>query len=168
MKYMLVFAIVFLVGCSFFDKVGHRDDYDYLMSFKEYIAEKDYENAEKSLLYELDIEENEDIYSNLAWISYQRNDETKMLEYLNKSLDINSSNELALRIYSYYYLGKRDYEKSEEMLQKALEANPDSCDVHMGLARIAHHKGELDKVTRYKENALQLNPDCNVPDLLKG
>ena len=62
------------------------------------------------------------------------------------------------------YLNQGDYEKAKFNLDKALEQDPDSEDVHRGIAWYYEQVDEIAKARQHYQRALSLNP--RNPDLL--
>ncbi|MGQ9819981.1 MAG: tetratricopeptide repeat protein [Candidatus Kapaibacteriales bacterium] len=118
-------AIEFLE--KFSNKFSNEIDYLLFLSYL-YLRLDDFENAEKSLKYALNIDSlNEDIYNYLGWLYQKWGKVSLSNENYEKAIEINPRNDVVLNNYAYTLIERGErLDFARKLIESALELSPNN------------------------------------------
>lgn len=149
------------------DKADPKDTFQYhldLMEIMGLMREKDYDAAEKAcqafISKGLEVPQ---VYSHLAQIAMEREDEPQAIEYLKKVLALEPGTASAQAQLGSLLLTAEDYEQALVYLQEAHQIQPKSSRICYDVARAYYKLGNKEKAVEYCRKSLTQKPDYIEP-----
>ena len=154
------------------DKADPKDTFQYhldLMNIMGLMQQKDYDAAQKAceafISKGLEVPQ---VYSHLAQIAMEREDEPQAIEYLKKALALEPETASAQAQLGLLLLTTGDYEQALIHLKEAYQIQPKSANICYDVARAYYKLGNKEKAVEYCRKSLLLKPDYIEPRVNLG